>query len=76
MSTPAIETLIKMVESLPESTQDRVVEHVREYIADLQDELQWQANFDRTQPQLSAAAQRARQEIAEGKRQPMRDDQL
>jgi hypothetical protein len=76
MSTPAIETLIKMVESLPESTQDRVVEHLREYIADLQDELQWQANFDRTQPQLSAAAQRARQEIAEGKRQPMHDDQL
>jgi hypothetical protein len=74
MSTPAIETLIKMVESLPESTQDRVVEHLREYIADLQDELQWQANFDRTQPQLIAAAQRARQEIADGKRQPMNDD--
>jgi hypothetical protein len=76
MSTPAIVTLIKMVESLPESTQDRVVEHLREYIADLQDELQWQANFDRTQPQLIATAQHARQEIADGKRQPMNDDQL
>ncbi|NDJ15976.1 hypothetical protein [Myxacorys almedinensis] len=76
MSTAAIATLIKMVESLPESTQEQVVAHLREYVADLHDELRWQETFERTQPQLSAAAQRARQEIAEGKAQPMNYDQL
>ncbi len=33
MSATEIATLVKMMETLPESVQDRVVEHVREYIA-------------------------------------------
>ncbi len=33
MSSRAIATLVKMMESLPEILQDRVVEHLREYIA-------------------------------------------
>ncbi|MEG4116547.1 hypothetical protein QUA43_03505 [Microcoleus sp. N9_B4] len=32
MSSRAIATLVKIMESLPESLQDRVVEHLREYI--------------------------------------------
>ena len=32
MSSSAIATLVKMIESLPETLQDRVVEHLREYI--------------------------------------------
>jgi hypothetical protein len=38
---------------------------------DLQDELRWEDLFKRTQPQLSAAARRAKQQIAAGKATPM-----
>ncbi len=76
MSFEAITTAIKMMESLPEVAQDRVVEHLREYLEDLQDELQWDESFKKTQPQLKAAAQRAKQEIREGLAQPMNYDKL
>ncbi len=76
MSTTAIATITKMLESLPEPAQDRVLEHLREYLEDLQDELQWDALFKRTQAQLVAAAQRARQEMAQGLAKPMDYEQL
>jgi len=66
MSSTAIVTLVRMLEGLPEPAQDQVVEHLRQYIQDLQDELGWEALFQRTQPQLVAAARRARREMAEG----------
>lgn len=37
----------------------------------LQDELHWDELFRRTQPQLAAAARRARQQIAAGMATPM-----
>ncbi|WP_089721187.1 hypothetical protein [Candidatus Entotheonella palauensis] len=61
MASPAITTVIKMMESLPEAMQDRVAEHLREYLADLQDEQQWDALVSKTQPQLIEAARRAKQ---------------
>jgi len=76
MSSTAIATVIKMIESVPETVQDQVVEHLREYLEDLQDELQWDTLFKKTQPQLIAAARRAKQEIAEGHAKPMDYDQL
>ncbi len=75
-STTAIVTVTRMMESLPEEIQEQVVEHLREYLADLQDELTWDSLFERTQPQLTAAARRAKQEIAQGRAQPMDYDQL
>ncbi len=76
MSATAITTVIKMIESLPEASQEQVVAHLRDYIADLQDERQWDTSFQKTQQQLSAAAQRAKREIAEGQATPMDYDQL
>jgi hypothetical protein len=76
MSAEAIATLIKMMESLPEAAQGLVVAHLREYIEDLRDELQWDVSFDKTQEQLAAAARRAKQEIAEGRAKTMDYDQL
>jgi hypothetical protein len=72
MSSTSIATVITMLESLPEPAQDQVVEHLREYLADMQEELVWDAQFKRTrtQPQL-IAAHRARQQIAEGLAQPL-----
>jgi hypothetical protein len=76
MSSGAIETVTRMLESLPESAQDRVVEHLREYIETLSDELRWNDSFERTQSQLAEAARRAREEIASGQAKPMDYDQL
>ncbi|MGB3266867.1 MAG: hypothetical protein WBA89_23250 [Microcoleus sp.] len=59
-----IDAEIKMMESLPETLQQRVAEYLKEYIEDLKDELRWDESFEKTQPQLMAAAQRAKQEIA------------
>ncbi len=38
MSSAAITTIVKMVESLPDKLQERVFKHIREYIADLEDD--------------------------------------
>lgn len=76
MSSPAIATVIKMMESLPEDVQARIVEHLQEYIDDLQDERQWDESFKKTQSQLVAAAQRAKREIAEGRAKPLDYNQL
>jgi hypothetical protein len=50
MSSAAIFTVIKLLESLPETAQEQVVEHLREYVEDLRDELEWDSVFARTQP--------------------------
>ena len=72
----AVATVIKMIEHLPEVTQDQVVEHLMEYILYLQDELEWDRAFEERQAQLVAAARRARQEIAAGHAEPMDYDRL
>jgi len=38
MESNAIATVVKMMESLPESEQNHLVEHLREYITEIQDE--------------------------------------
>ncbi len=76
MASNAITTITRMMETLPESLQNQIVEHLREYIAELEDELRWEVSFNRTQEQLIAAAHRAKQEIAEGKAEPMDLEQL
>jgi len=76
MSSPAITTVVKMLESLPEAMQDHVVEHLYEYLADLQDERQWDAVVKKTQPQLVEAARRAKHAIAQGQATPLDYGQL
>jgi hypothetical protein len=76
MSSPVITTIVKMVESLPDDLQKKVAEHIREYIADLEDEKRWDDSFKRTQESLVVAARKAKQEIAEGKSVPMDYEKL
>ena len=76
MSSEAIETVTKMIESLPEDAQDRVVEHLLEYMEALNDELRWNDSFERSQARLVEAARRAQEEIAAGQAKPMDYDQL
>jgi hypothetical protein len=76
MSSPAITTIVKMVESLPVEIQDRVVEHLRDYLAEVAEEKRWDESFQRTRPNLVAAAQKAKAEIASGLSTPMDYEQL
>jgi hypothetical protein len=76
MPSTAIVTLVRMLEELPESTQNRIVEHLREYIEDLQDEALWENTFKKTQSKLAAAARQAKRQIAEGQAKPLDVDQL
>lgn len=76
MSSTAIVTITKMMETLPESAQEQAVEHMRGYVAEIQEEMEWDVLFKKTQKQLILAARRAREEIAAGKAKPMDYDQL
>lgn len=76
MSSSAITTIVKMLESLPDDLQERVAEHIREYITDLEDEARWESSFKKSQDRLVAAAQQAKREIAEGRAMPMDYEQL
>ncbi|RLD96590.1 MAG: hypothetical protein DRI91_06870 [Aquificota bacterium] len=69
-------TIEKMLESLPEEARERVLEHIREYILDLQDELKWNGLFQETQEALAKAAQRAKKEEKEGKATPLKIEDL
>lgn len=71
MGTAATATMIKMLETLPEPLQDRVLEHMRDYIEDVRDEAKWSESFSKTQSKLIAAARRARKEIGKGKSTPL-----
>jgi len=71
MTSEATTTIIKMLQTIPEQAQERVVEHLREYIEDLRDEALWDESFSRTQANLVSAARQARKEIAEGKASPL-----
>jgi uncharacterized membrane protein len=76
MMSTAIATMVKMLEALPETTQAQIVEHLREYIAEMQDDGEWDTQFQRTQKQLVAAARQTKQEIAAGLAEPMDHTQL
>ena len=76
MASAPTMTIIKMLETLPEQLQGRVVEHVREYIEDLRDEFRWDESFSRTREALVSAARLARKEIAQAKASPLDVEKL
>ena len=71
MTSIAIMTMTKMMEALPEPKQDQALEHLRDYIAEMESEQKWDELFSETQDSLVAAAKQARKEIAEGKAKSM-----
>ncbi len=61
---------------LADLLRTQFVEHLREYIANLQNEREWDNLVSKTQNNLIKAAKQAKQEIAEGKSQPMNYEKL
>jgi len=76
MSEENIATIVKILESLPDAQQEKIIQHLREYIADIEDELKWDKSFQKTQNKLVEVARLAKQQIAQGKRQTMDYEQL
>jgi len=66
MKSTNIATMTKMMETLPVMAQNQVVDHLRNYIANLQDDIQWNILFQKSQKQLIEFARHARKEIDEG----------
>ena len=71
-----VETIVKMVESLPEVLQERVVNELRSVIVEANDEAEWDMQFERKQEGLMSTARKAKQEIAQGVAEPMDYEQL
>ncbi|MFQ5632829.1 MAG: hypothetical protein ACE5I1_29010 [bacterium] len=71
MASTSIETVVKMMQALPEPAQDKVAEHLRQYLLELQDEIQWDISFKKNAKKLLEAARQAKKEIAAGKAKPM-----
>ncbi|MDP2902384.1 MAG: hypothetical protein Q8N96_04665 [Methylovulum sp.] len=76
MSSEAIATVVKMMGTLPDATQNQIIEHLQSYVADLQDELSWDEAFAKTQDNLIQKAWLAKQQIKEGLAQPLNSDDL
>jgi len=71
VASPAITTLIQIMETLPPTVQNQVIQHLQEYLLDLQDELQWDTRFAKTQSSLVTVTRQAKAEIAAGKATPL-----
>ena len=71
MVSPALTNIFKTIEELPEAMQNQLAEHLREYLADLEDEELWDETFTKTQVQLSRVTREAAKQIEEGKSEPM-----
>jgi hypothetical protein len=76
MVTPTLTTILKMVEVLPVERQKRVEDHLRDYIADMDDEERWDDTFARTQDKLARMTRDATRQISEGKSEPMNFNRL
>lgn len=70
MQSPALVNIIKMIEILPETTQDHLAEHLQQYIAELADEAEWDRLTAKTQSGLAKAAQEVRKAIQAGETTP------
>ncbi len=75
MSTKAIETAIKLLENLPEPTQEQLVDELRRLALEAQDEAKWDELFARGS-RLKAVAQKARQEVSAGRASDMDFEKL
>lgn len=70
MSNNSVVTLTKMLEGLPQSVQDRAIEHLREYLDEITEEIRWDESFATSSDKLSLAARRAREQFKAGNTEP------
>ena len=66
MRSTILRTINKMLESLPENRQEQVVNHLYEYITEIQDEIKWDLLFKNSESELSRIAKQVKEEIKKG----------
>lgn len=71
-TTATINTIVKMLESLPEHLQEHVMEHLRDYIEGIKDEAAWNDSFAKSGDKLINAAKQARKDIQDGRSKPLK----
>jgi hypothetical protein len=59
----ASETLTKMIEALPRSSQERVLEEIMPIISEALDEAEWQMQFEQSQENLVSIAKKVKKEV-------------
>lgn len=69
-------TAVKMLESLPEETQERVVEKLCELVEEFRDERMWMELFGKRKKNLAKVMREVREDIASGKATEMDYDKL
>ena len=55
-----------MLESLPENKQEQVLNHLYNYITELQDEIKWDLLFKKSEKEISRIAREVKEEIKKG----------
>jgi len=71
----ATETAVKLLESLPEETQETLIEALRQLVQEAQDDTKWNQLFTDREG-LIAAARKARADVAASKASEMDYDRL
>ena len=69
--TTVSETISRMIEILPQKAQERLLDRFLPIISDISDEIKWDTAFEDTQEKLASVAKRVKEEIAQGKTEPM-----
>ena len=76
MPTAAAVTIAYMIEPLPPHSQEQIVDHLRSFIEDMREDIQWNDSFTKTQGGLIAMAKQAKLAVKQGKASPMDISQL
>jgi hypothetical protein len=76
MSTATIETVKKMLEDLPDSVQERAIEHLREYLDEVTDEIRWDESFEKSSGRLAQMAEEVKKDVESNTTTPMDFDRL
>jgi len=63
MKCTTLNTINKMLESLPENKQEQVLNHLYNYITELQDEIKWDLLFKNSEKEISRIAREVKEEI-------------
>ncbi|GAB6163487.1 hypothetical protein JCM12298_26470 [Desulfothermus naphthae] len=66
MKGTTLNTINKMLESLPENKQEQVLNHLYNYITELQDEIKWDLLFKKSEKEISRIAREVKEEIKKG----------
>ena len=65
------ETVTKMIESLPEHLQKKLLDEITPIIAEALDEAKWETQFQRSGSKLAERAEEVRDQMSKGGTEPM-----